>query len=88
MTIPLTGVPLGEHRALIEELPDLGYTDVWSAETAFDGTDAITRFAQPEPPCDSSQRSRDTLRFLRSALAGEKVTEEYETFSVSKSRLG
>ncbi|OAP26561.1 Luciferase-like monooxygenase [Amycolatopsis sp. M39] len=27
------------------------------------------------------------MRFLRSALAGEKVTGEYETFSVSKFRL-
>ena len=33
------------------------------------------------------QRSRDTLRFLRSALAGEKVTEQYETFSVGGFRL-
>ena len=33
------------------------------------------------------QRSRDTLRFLRSALAGEKVTERYETFTVSGFRL-
>jgi probable F420-dependent oxidoreductase len=33
------------------------------------------------------QRSRDTLRFLRSALAGEKVTEQYETFTVSGFRL-
>jgi probable F420-dependent oxidoreductase len=33
------------------------------------------------------QRSRDTLRFLRAALAGEKVTEEYETFSVRGFRL-
>jgi probable F420-dependent oxidoreductase len=32
-------------------------------------------------------RSRDTLRFLRSALAGDKVSEKYETFSVSKFRL-
>ncbi|MEU0468193.1 MULTISPECIES: LLM class F420-dependent oxidoreductase [unclassified Amycolatopsis] len=32
-------------------------------------------------------RTRDTLRFLRAALAGEKVTAEYETFSVSKFRL-
>ncbi|GAB3577255.1 LLM class F420-dependent oxidoreductase [Amycolatopsis endophytica] len=32
-------------------------------------------------------RTRDTLRFLRAALAGEKVTETYETFSVSKFRL-
>src|SRR5664279_3849306 len=34
------------------------------------------------------QRVRDTLRFLRTALAGEKVTEEYETFEVNGFRLG
>jgi len=34
------------------------------------------------------QRVRDTIRFLRAALAGEKVTEEYETFSVKGFRLG
>jgi len=34
------------------------------------------------------QRVRDTLRFLRAALAGEKVTAEYETFSVKGFRLG
>jgi probable F420-dependent oxidoreductase len=28
-------------------------------------------------------RVRDTIRFLRAALAGEKITETYETFSVS-----
>jgi len=33
------------------------------------------------------QRVRDTLRFLRSALAGEKVTADYETFSVKGFRL-
>lgn len=33
------------------------------------------------------QRSRDLLRFLRSALAGEKVTQQYETFAVSGFRL-
>ena len=33
-------------------------------------------------------RVRDTLRFLRAALTGEKVTEEYETFSVKGFRLG
>lgn len=32
-------------------------------------------------------RVRDTLRFLRTALAGDKVTEEYETFSVRGFRL-
>jgi probable F420-dependent oxidoreductase len=33
------------------------------------------------------ERTRDTLRFLRRALAGEKVTERYETFEVSGFRL-
>lgn len=32
-------------------------------------------------------RVRDTLRFLRTALAGEKVSEDYETFSVRGFRL-
>ena len=34
------------------------------------------------------QRTRDTIRFLRAALRGEKVTEEYDTFSVDGFRLG
>ena len=34
------------------------------------------------------RRVRDTIRFLRSALAGEKVTEDYDTFSVKGFRLG
>ncbi|HWG62327.1 MAG TPA: LLM class F420-dependent oxidoreductase [Streptosporangiaceae bacterium] len=33
------------------------------------------------------QRARDTLRFLRSALAGSKVTMQYETFAVNGFRL-
>ncbi len=33
------------------------------------------------------QRARDTLRFLRAALAGEKVSEQYETFGVHGFRL-
>jgi probable F420-dependent oxidoreductase len=33
-------------------------------------------------------RTRDVLRFLRVALAGERVTQQYETFSVSGFRLG
>ncbi|MGH3274773.1 MAG: LLM class flavin-dependent oxidoreductase, partial [Streptosporangiaceae bacterium] len=33
------------------------------------------------------QRSRDMLRFLRAALAGEKVSQDYETFSVHGLRL-
>lgn len=34
------------------------------------------------------QRVRDTVRFLRTALTGEKVTEDYETFSVKGYRCG
>jgi len=34
------------------------------------------------------QRTRDVVRFLRQALAGEKVTGEYETFSVRGFKLG
>lgn len=34
------------------------------------------------------QRTRDTVRFLRQALTGEKVTAEYETFSVRGFKLG
>jgi probable F420-dependent oxidoreductase len=33
------------------------------------------------------QRARDTLRFLRAALAGEKVSEEFDTFAVRGFRL-
>ena len=40
VTIPLAGASLLEQRAWIEELPHLGYTDVWSAEV--DGYDAFT----------------------------------------------
>jgi probable F420-dependent oxidoreductase len=43
MTIPFDGVPLSEHRQWLEELVELGYTDVWSSEA--DGTDAFTPLA-------------------------------------------
>ena len=33
------------------------------------------------------RRSRDMLRFLKAALTGEKVTEQYETFAVQGFRL-
>jgi probable F420-dependent oxidoreductase len=141
ITLPLTGVPLPAHRDLVRSLPDLGYTDVWTAETS--GTDAFTplalvaewspalrlgtaiapvytrgpgllamtaatiaelapgrfvlgigssspvivtdwnaaEFAEPYA------RTRDTLRFLRAALAGEKVTERYPTFPVRRFKL-
>ncbi len=141
ITLPLSGVPLAAHRDLVRELPDLGYTDVWSSET--NGADAFTPLAlvaEWEPRLrlgtaivpaytrgpgllamtaatvaelapgrfvlgigSSSPvivndwnagsfeqpfaRTSDTLRFLRAALAGEKVTETYETFGVRKFRL-
>lgn len=43
ITVPFTGVPLAEHRAVYAELAEAGYTDLWSAEVA--GTDAFTPLA-------------------------------------------
>ena len=34
------------------------------------------------------KQTRDMVRFLKAALTGEKVTEEYDTFSVKGFRLG
>ena len=141
ITLPLRGMPLPDQREIVSALPDLGYTDVWSAE--MNGWDAFTPLALVAhwssrlrlgtaiagiytrgpallamnaatlatlapgrfvlgigvssaviveqwngiPLAKPYQRSRDTLRFLRAALAGEKVTEEYETFSVQGFRL-
>jgi probable F420-dependent oxidoreductase len=141
ITLPLHGMPLTDQQDIVAALPDLGYTDVWSAE--MNGSDAFTPLAPIAlwssrlrlgtaiagiytrgpallamnaatlatlapgrfvlgigvssaviveqwngiPLAQPYQRSRDTLRFLRAALAGEKVTEEYETFSVQGFRL-
>lgn len=142
ITIPFDGVPLAEHRSWMEELVELGYTDVWSSEA--DGTDAFSPLALaaawapalrlgtaivptftrgPALLAQSAaalaeaapgrfvlgvgtssdviverwngipferpyQRTRDMVRFLRSALSGEKVEATYETFSVRGFRLG
>src|SRR3954462_7208102 len=142
ITIPFEGVPLLEQRALFESLPDLGYTDVWSAES--NANDAFTPLAlasvwAPSLRLGTSivpvytrgpatlamsaatmaaaapgrfvlgvgsssdviverwnamefdqpyRRVRDTVRFLRAALTGEKVTEPYETFAVNGFKLG
>ena len=43
MTIPFDGVPLHAQREWVEELVDLGYTDVWSSEA--NGADAFTPLA-------------------------------------------
>jgi probable F420-dependent oxidoreductase len=141
ITLPLMGVPLPAHRDIVKQLPDIGYTDVWSAET--NGTDAFTPLAlvaewAPQLRLGTAiapvytrgpgllamtaatiaelapgrfvlgigssspvivndwnagsfdepfARTRDTLRFLRSALAGEKVTRVYPTFGVRKFKL-
>ena len=141
ITVPFGG-PLHSQRERFEELVDLGYTDVWSAEA--DGFDGLTTLALASAwapslrlgtailpvytrgpallaqstaslasaapgrfvlgigsssdvivgrwnaiPFDRPyQRVRDTIRFLRAALSGEKVTEDYDTFSVRGFRLG
>lgn len=42
-SIPLYGITLAEHRAVMEEAEHLGYTDAWSLEV--DSTDAFTPLA-------------------------------------------
>jgi len=142
ITFPFDGIPLVEQRDIVSELVDLGYTDLWSAESG--GYDAFTplvaasqwttelRFGTAIVPaytrgahtlastvasmCQAApgrfalglgtssdviverwndirfdkpyQRVRDTIRFLRTALTGEKVDQEYETFRVRGFRLG
>ncbi|MEU4196619.1 LLM class F420-dependent oxidoreductase [Kribbella sp. NPDC026611] len=141
LTVPLTGVPLRDHRALVAELASLGYTDLWSAEVA--GADAFTplvlasewdqqlRLGTAVVPVHtrgpaalamsaaaladlapgrfvlgigaSSEtivsgwngiaydppyaRTRDVLRFLRQAFAGEKVDGSFDSFTISRFRL-
>lgn len=141
LTVPLTGVPIRDHKPLIGELASLGYTDLWSAEVA--GADAFTplvlasewdeqlrlgtavvpvhtrgpaalamsaaaladlapgRFVLGigassetivtgwngiayDPPL---ARTRDVLRFLRQAFAGEKVDGEFDSFTIKRFRL-
>ncbi|HWS45147.1 MAG TPA: LLM class flavin-dependent oxidoreductase, partial [Acidimicrobiia bacterium] len=142
ITFPFDGVPLLDQREIVRELVDLGYTDLWSAESG--GYDAFIplavaaqwapelRFGTAIVPaytrgahtlastvasmCQAApgrfalgigtssdviverwngisfdkpyQRVRDTITFLRAALTGEKVDEQYETFRVRGFRLG
>src|SRR5580658_1396660 len=141
LTVPFDRVPLSEHRAILQEAAELGYTDLWSSEAS--GTDGFTplalaaawtpsfrlgtaivpsftrgpatlamcvaamaeaapgrfvfglgtssdviverwnglRFEEPY------KRNRDMVRFLRAALAGGRVDEEYETFRVRGFRM-
>ena len=43
ISVPLEGIPLSEHAAVLREMEALGYADVWSLEV--DGTDAFTPLA-------------------------------------------
>ncbi len=43
LTFPLEGVPLLDHREVLQEAERLGYTDAWTAEV--DGTDAFVPLA-------------------------------------------
>jgi probable F420-dependent oxidoreductase len=141
ITLPLDEVPLSEHRAVVERVEALGYSDVWSSEAA--GADAFTPLAlaaawssalrlgsaiapvftrgpgllamsaaaladaapgrfvlgvgastpiiverwNATPFADPYRRTRDTVRFLRRALAGERVDERFDTFTVRGFRL-
>ena len=141
ITIPFDGISLADHRPIYAQLADLGYTDVWSAET--DGADGFTPLALAaawEPRLNLGvaiapvytrgpallaqtaasmaeaapgrvtiglgasspviverwngiaydepfKRTRDTLRFVKAALTGEKITEEYSTFSINGFRM-
>jgi probable F420-dependent oxidoreductase len=141
MTVPLPG-PLHSHRQKLTELADMGYTDIWSAES--DGADGFTPLAlaaawEPRlrlgtaiipaytraPACmaqsvasmadaapgrfaigigsssnviverwngvpfeEPYKKVRDVVRFLKDALAGEKIKHAYDTFEVNGFRLG
>ena len=141
LTVPLIGVPLAAHADVVRALPDLGYTDVWSAET--NGTDAFTPLALASAwestlrlgtaivpvytrgPAliamsaaamaaaapgrfvlglgasspvivenwnglafdDPYRRTRDVLRVVRAALAGERVTGEFSGFTMQRFKL-
>jgi probable F420-dependent oxidoreductase len=142
LTIPMVSRPLSDQQEILTRARELGYTDLWSSETA--EADAFTPLAQAaawEPNMRLGtaiapvytrgpallamsfaamaqaapgrfvagigasspaiveawndlefdrpwHRVRDMIRFLRKAMTGEKVTEEYATFRVDGFRLG
>jgi probable F420-dependent oxidoreductase len=51
-------------------------------------SDVIVERWNATPFAEPYKRVRDTVRFLRAALTGEKVDAEYETFTVRGFRLG
>jgi probable F420-dependent oxidoreductase len=140
ITVPFDA-PLSEHKALFNEVADLGYTDVWTGESnGADGLTPLILAAAWEPrlrvgpailpaytrspalmaQCAASlaqaapgrcafgigtssdvivekwngvpfaepfKKTRDMVRFLKKALAGEKVDEEFDTFTVRGFKL-
>jgi probable F420-dependent oxidoreductase len=141
LTIPQVGVPLLDHAQLVRQLPDWGYTDVWSSEVS--GSDAFVPLALAstwEPTLrlgtaivpvftrgpaliamsaatmsaaapgrfvlglgasspaiveswngldftEPYQRTRDVLRIVKQALAGERVDERFDTVTISRFAL-
>jgi probable F420-dependent oxidoreductase len=142
MTVPFDGVPLDKQRSWFEELEQVGYTDLWSAEAnGSDGFTPLVLGSQWAPTMrlgtaiipaytrgaallaqsaaslaevapgrvvigigSSSNviveqwngldfekpyaRVRDSVRFLKAALSGEKVDQDYDTFRVRGFKLG
>lgn len=140
ITVPFEA-PLSEHKAIYNELADLGYTDVWTGEAnGYDGLTPLILAAAWEPrlrvgpailpaytrsPALMAQsaaslaaaapgraafgigtssdvivgrwngvpfeepfkKTRDIVRFLKKALAGEKIDEEFDTFTVRGFKL-
>jgi probable F420-dependent oxidoreductase len=43
LTLPLAGVPLADHRELVQKAEAIGYTDIWTGETS--GPDGFTPLA-------------------------------------------
>jgi probable F420-dependent oxidoreductase len=142
ITFPFDGIALAEQQGIVASLADLGYTDLWSAESnGYDGFTPLalasiwapklrlgvaiipvyTRGPATLAMCAASlaaaapgrfvlgigttsnvivekwnstpfdepyQKVRDTVRFLRAAMSGEKVTEKYDTFAIDGFRMG
>jgi len=140
ITVPFPG-PLHAQRPMFEEVAELGYTDVWSAETMGEdafaplylasvwapklrlGTAIVPAFTRGPalmaqsvaslasvapgrvafgigtssnviverwndvPFEEPYKKVRDMVQFLQTALTGEKVTQDYDTFSVKGFRL-
>jgi probable F420-dependent oxidoreductase len=141
LTVPQIGMPLLDHRELVEQLPEWGYTDIWSAET--NGTDAFVPLALAsswEPTLrlgtaivpaytrgpaliamsaatmaaaapgrfvlglgasspvivgnwngldfdEPFRKTRDVLRIVKQALAGERVDGEFDTVTIKRFKL-